>query len=249
MIKHIALRIEQGTIDEDDWYKLGEAYLAYGFFAEASECLQNSVNLNAGVFESQFLLASSESKSGKLQSAISSFSNARNCAKDEANRQCCDYEIAKMHMRLENGAEAESSLVKAGNHPLALYELAKMRARTNRSSEAMGVLNKLNDQHPFAIEYLLLKARVLEALGKSTEASRLYDIAEYNSRQLPESPLIHRIESVRESMGLQKKVKDAQGFLKRNRFEQATNILNEVNSAGLGSTGDTVDSYCRAQTI
>ena len=225
-------KVRHETVTSADWNSLGMALFAYGFFEDAFTCFQHAVNLDDSNFENLFLIANCESRMGRLNDAVHHFQQARDSIDNETDQQRCEFEIGKTYLRLEEPTLAESALRRAGDHPHALHELAKLLMRSDRSTESLSVLDQLEAQYPYAIEYRLLKARVHEMRGEQEEASRQRDHAEYNARRLPVDKFTAGIERFRNGQGLRSEVQNAQQLLKSNQVEPAIRILEQTASVG-----------------
>jgi tetratricopeptide (TPR) repeat protein len=131
-----------------EWQKLGEMYLATGFFPEAEACLRYAATLAPGNASVAFQHAFALERLGKLPEANSQYESAIRLGHPRAADGW--YYIGKNHLRLEQEKPAAAAFKQAGNLPGARFELALLEARAGRTEQAENEARRLAEAHPNA---------------------------------------------------------------------------------------------------
>ena len=225
----LKIAASRDTDRSDDWLGLGDVYFAFGFFEAARSCYRKAAAKDGDSVNAKLHLGMALGRLGKLAEAKSVLASTAKTADlaGSPESKTCWHELGRCCLRMEQTEEASVAFAHAGDHPWSLYERAKLLIRSNRPSEALPILDELGTSHPAAIEYFILRANAYEAMGNLDEAARLRDMAEYNARLLPSDHFTTRIESVRETIGLEQKNGQAFALLRKKDWSAACALLGE----------------------
>jgi tetratricopeptide (TPR) repeat protein len=127
------------------WQELGEAYLAFGYFAEAESCLRYAVRRSSQQYAAVFAHACSLERLGRLGEANEQFAAAATLTAGEQS-QTCHLRRARNLLRLDEVGEAEAEFLKAPGLPAAKCAQARLLIRTDRIAEALPILEQLREQ-------------------------------------------------------------------------------------------------------
>lgn len=142
----------------DQWARLGEVYLAVGFFPEAEACLGQAGQLDPASADLAFKHGFALERIGKLEDANDKYQQA--VALNHPRPEHCWYYVAKNHLRMEQERAAATAFQKAGKLPGARYELAVIDARAGRLDQAETQARRLAEEHPAAYPPLSLQYRL-----------------------------------------------------------------------------------------
>src|SRR5262249_22982830 len=145
----------------DEWSKLGQAYMAYGYFAEAEACCRQAAALAPERPDLAYDWAFALERLGRYPEAVQEYQRAIQVG--NAKPGDCWYYIGRVWLRLENADEARAAFLKAGEQPSARYEIARLLVREGKYDEAVAILDKLSNEHPKAVQPYLQRYRI-EAL-------------------------------------------------------------------------------------
>jgi tetratricopeptide (TPR) repeat protein len=141
----------------EDWKRLGEVYLATGYFPEAEACYRESAGRSDDA-DTAFRHAFALERLGRLDEANAAYRRAA----ERGHRRAADcwYYVGRNHLRAERAGEAREAFARAGDLPAARYELAKLDAREGRRAEAAAAASQLAGEHPAALQPPLLLYRL-----------------------------------------------------------------------------------------
>ncbi|MCI0378978.1 MAG: tetratricopeptide repeat protein [Gemmataceae bacterium] len=186
----------------EDWRRLGEMYMAYGFFSEAEACHRRAAELSSEHAEIVFQWAFSLERLGWLESANEQYERAahlQTALADEAR-----YFIGRNLLRLEQVNEARTAFTQAQRLPAARYELARLEVREGRFAEAEKIVLDLDRSYSGAVQPPYLGYRVMLAQNQPKMAQAYSDRAASNRGRLP-NPFDRpwrRLEQAHDQMGL-----------------------------------------------
>ena len=133
-----------------DWAKLGEAYLATGFFPEGEACLRQACDLDRANSDYPFKHAFALERIGKIEEAnIAIRMRPHEDTRGKATAGTTSGETTSGWRQAGPAAEA---FERAGSLPAARFELALLRAREGRIAEADGEAARLANQFPEAYQ-------------------------------------------------------------------------------------------------
>jgi tetratricopeptide (TPR) repeat protein len=151
----------------DDWARLGEIYLAYGYFPEAEACYRVAAQGAPASPDHAYNWGFALERIGQLEEANREYERA--IALGHPRPEDCWYYIGKNGLRQEKAEEAREAFQKAGNQPSARYEYARLMVRSGTSREAIPLLDKLAAEHPQAVQPYLLRYRIEVFQGGALE--------------------------------------------------------------------------------
>jgi tetratricopeptide (TPR) repeat protein len=233
----VTAKAAAGTATADDWFTLGQAYYAYGFFDAAERSFATALERNPKLFLASFFDAVSLARLGKLPAAIEQFERALPLAA-ESQKAWVWYEIGRTRLRQEDAEKAEAAFVAAGDHYAALAQLAKLRLATDRPAEAIAPINGLNRVQLGTIEAYVLSTRAAAATGQHEFAQQCRDHVEYNSKRFPLDIVQGMLLSVRGKVGSERLLAEARQLIARDAFAEAAPLLQRV-----------VDAHTRADAV
>lgn len=220
-------KVTTQKVASDDWIELGKAYYAFGFFSEAKRCFNTAVELNASVFEANYLYGVSLSRLGELQVAVEQLNKALGLATaGEAPK--VQYEIGRCYLRLDDVAQAEQAFAAAGEYDPALFQLAKLRIRAQRTDAATAPLNSLARRQRGTTELFLLSYQMAKALGESQQMRSFRDRSEYNSKSMPLEPVAAMAKEVRNKFGVDKLGREAERLVAEKKWDEAAALLTQI---------------------
>jgi tetratricopeptide (TPR) repeat protein len=203
----------------EDWRKLGETYMATGYFRESEACHRMAVERDPANAEAVQQWALSLERLGDLDAANAAYLRAARL--DPARSANCAYFIARNKLRQEDLVGAREALLDAGDVPAARYALARLLVGEGRRDEAAAILEKLAREFPSAQQPWLMLHRLELAEQRPREAADAADRQDAASVQLP-SPFdadFERLRKVREQFGLQ------------GRWGEGRRMVEEANAA------------------
>jgi|GEM_PF-2199897 len=167
-----------------DWNRLGEQYLAAGYFPQAEACWRQAVNWERRSAEYAFRHAFALERLGRIDAAIRAYEEALR----RGHKRVADihYYIGKNHLRAERIAEARAAWEAAADLPAARYELAVLAAEQGDWEQARVLAEQLAQQYPQAYPPAALLHRHAVVFRKDPrEALRWADAFETRPRPLP----------------------------------------------------------------
>ena len=165
------------------WARLGEVYLATGFFPEAEACLGQAGKMAPTIADYAFKHGFALERLGKVDEANERYQRA--VALNHPRPEHCWYYVAKNHLRGERENEAASAFQKAGNLPGARYELAVIEARAGRVDEAEAQAQRLAVEQPDAYPPISLRYRLAIHKRDRSAADALGELFSRRSKPLP----------------------------------------------------------------
>lgn len=167
----------------DQWARLGEVYLATGFFPEAEACLREAAARNPTSASIAFKHAFALERLGKLPEANTKYEAA--VALNHPRTADCWYYIGKNHLRQDNEAAATEAFQRAGDLPGARYELALGNARAGKATDALAEAKRLASEYPTAYPPISLQYRLALARNDASSAAALADAFALKRKPLP----------------------------------------------------------------
>lgn len=159
------------------WRTLGQMYMQSKFFAKAEACWRAARDRDPTSANDALWHGCCLEQLGKLEEARQAYVRAAQAGSARIAEPAW-YRIGRIHLQLEQAAEAASAFEKAGdNHLPSVYQRAKLLVRAGSAGQAEPLLDRLTEDHPRDIRVLLLKARWAEALGRTGEAAVARDTA------------------------------------------------------------------------
>lgn len=198
----------------EQWAKLGEAYLATGYFPEAEATLRVAAEKGTtatNLFRHAFALE----RVGRIEDAIQQYEAAANL---KGGRQAdAWYYVGKNHLRLERTDRAAEAFAKAEPLPAARYELALLHAREGRTQEAHTLLEPLAKNHIHAYTPVGMQYRLAMQTNDPRKLFELSEAFSTRARPLP-SPFDSEVDWI---MGAANTIGRDGYFLRAGRHAQA----------------------------
>ena len=165
----------------NDWVKLGEAYLATGFFTEAEACFRQAMILQPNTPEFAFKHGFALERIGRIEEANAAYDTAI----QGRHTRLADiwYYVGRNHLRLEQAEPAADAFKRAGNLPGARFELALLYARAGRTEEADAEAAQLATEFSDAYPPVSLRYRLALARHDRQAANAFAD--QFTRRPLP----------------------------------------------------------------
>lgn len=165
------------------WARLGEVYLATGFFPESAACFRTASALDWASADFAFKHAFALERIGMLDEANAQYEAA--ILRNHPRAAHCRYYMARNHLRLEQADRAMNEFKEAGALAGARYELAVLNARAGRIAEADAEATRLSAEFPETYEPVSLRYRLAVARQKQLAADRFADLFVNRPRPLP----------------------------------------------------------------
>ena len=165
-----------------DWAKLGEAYLATGYFPEGEACMRKANELDRVNSDYQFKHAFALDRLGMIEDANRQYESA---VRTHSRKGDCWYYIGRNYLRQEKAGPAAEAFARAGNLPGARYELAVLWAREGKLAEADAEAARLANEFPYAYPPASLRYRIALARNDRAAADGFADQFARRPRQLP----------------------------------------------------------------
>lgn len=223
----IDAKAKNGGAGAADWLELGQVYYAFGFFAAAGRCFEESIERDAKSSLGHYLLGTSLARRGLLNDAVAQLRRTLPLASPQ-QQSWIWYDIGRCYLRLENAEAAEEAFIKSGQYVGSLWELARLRLRSGRAAESAPPLNELARVAPQATEMFLLNAQAAEALGDAAYARQSRDRAEYNEARLPSDPVTSIIHPISVRYGSARLLAEGKAMIDAERWDEAAKILSPV---------------------
>src|SRR5262245_6936377 len=209
------------------WARLGEAYLAYGYFREAEACYRVAVEREPARADFAYGWAFALERIGQIPEANREYERAIRLRHPRADD--CWYFIGRNWLREEKADEAREAFQKAGRQPSARYEIARLLVHASKVSEAIPLLDQLSAEYPKAIQPYLLRHRI-EVLRDSPTAAVYADLAGRAPDVLPNpwDREYTRLEAVHERMGVAGEWKACEKLLASRKLDEVEPRLREA---------------------
>lgn len=172
-----------GARSTDDWFKLGEDYLATGFFPEAEACLRHAAGLDPTAADIAYKHGFALERIGRISEANAAYHLAAD--RKHPRAKDCLYAIGRNHLRLEDLPAAEAAFARIEAMPGARLERAILDARAGRTAEAEAAAKLLAAEFPTAYPPVALRIRLAVARGDGAAAATLSDAFVRRARPLP----------------------------------------------------------------
>ena len=169
------LRMSLSVDKADDWYMLGEAYLAYGSYLQAEACFRRAAELDP---ESVEIIANWGLALARLGRNTESNERFRSIAENAPAlfRPEIWYRIGKNLLREEKSDEAEAAFRRVPEFPSAAYQLAKILMRSDRAEEAKLIIDDLLKAGANVMEINQIAAQCAEILGDKQASRKYYEL-------------------------------------------------------------------------
>lgn len=166
----------------EQWARLGEVELAYGFYPQAEACFRIASGMGTDP-ELTFRHAFALERVGKIDEAIARYQSAA----DTGYSRAADarYYVARGHLRMDRTDAAAEAFARAGDLPAARYELARLDFRAGRVDAAAREADRLMAEFPRAQQPASLRYRVALLGGDKPTADRLADRFLSSTGRLP----------------------------------------------------------------
>jgi tetratricopeptide (TPR) repeat protein len=135
-----------GVQSAEDWAKLGEAYLASGYFPEGEACYRVASGLRPSDADLAFKHGFALERLGRPDEANARYRNAI----DRGHPRAADawYYVGRNYLRLEQAGPAADAFAKAPDLPAARFESARLLARNDRHAEVAAEAERLEAGRP-----------------------------------------------------------------------------------------------------
>ncbi len=219
------------AIPSTDLAKLGEAYLAAGFYPEAEACYRNAAGREPtadALFKHGFVLE----RLGRVEKATGRYREAI----DKRHRRAADlwYYVGRNHLRLEQPGPAAEAFARAGGSVAARFEEALAAARAGKDRDADAAAERLANELPEAYPPAALRYRLAVLRGDPRVAAARADEFVRRPRPLP-TPWDAEVEWVFAAageLGPERLFRDAGRLAQEQRFDAAEARLREALAAG-----------------
>ena len=224
-------QLEQFSEDSaENWRDLAKPYMAFGYYAEATVCLQHCAEIEPLSFETKYLQGTCFGLLGRTEEAILAFYTAVELA-DEKDIADCWYQIGFNHLKRENEDEAVTAFKKAGKHSLAQFQLAKLSFRSGRVPEAATLLDYVLRENPDTVRPKLLRAQIEADLGNTTAAAEFREQAERSKIIFDLDLSVSLLLDIRASYGARQLYHEARRLEKEGKLPEAAIVLREATAA------------------
>jgi tetratricopeptide (TPR) repeat protein len=166
-----------------DWAKLGEAYLAYGYFPESAACYGVAQDLAPNDADLAFKHGFALDRLGQTTEANACYRRAIELKHPRSSD--CWYYIGRNHLREEDDASAKPAFEKTKDLPAGRYELAKMEARLSGYREVPALLEQLLAEYADRVEPNQLRCRIETLRGRPHEAAVYSDRTTRARQRIP----------------------------------------------------------------
>ncbi|MCI0637513.1 MAG: tetratricopeptide repeat protein [Gemmataceae bacterium] len=186
----------------EDWRRLGEMYMAFGFFTESEACHRRAAELSPDNAELIFQWAFSLERLGWLESANEQYERAAQSQTALADEAL--YFIGRNLLRFEKVNEARTAFTQAQRLPAARHELARLEAREGKFAEAEKIVRDMVRSYWGAVQPPFLGYRIMRAQNQLKMALAFSDRAASNRGRLPnpfDRPWL-RLKSAHDAIGL-----------------------------------------------
>jgi tetratricopeptide (TPR) repeat protein len=214
------------------WQKLGELYLASGYFPEAEACLRQAARLTPGNAGLAFRQAFALERLGQAREAIAAYTQA--IERGHSRKADCWYYVGRNHLRLGETDAARAAFQRAGDLPGAEYERALLDAEEGHPAEAQATAKRLAEAYPEAYPPVGLLYRLARRRGDDREASLLAESFTRRPRPLP-TPFDHEVDWVFDlanRLGRNRLLQEARREAEAGRLPTAEKLLRTALEAG-----------------
>ena len=215
----------------EDWRRLGETYMATGFFREAEACHRVAAARQPNDGETVHQWAFALERLGALEEANAAY--ARAAQVDPARAAYSMYYIARNKLRQEDLSAAQDALAKAGDLPIGRYEMARLLVRQGERDEAAQILTELAREFPRAQQPPLVQYQLALANQQPAEARDAADRQDAARARVP-SPFdveFERLRSRHDQFGRKGKWRQAYRLLEEGNAAAAERVLRESLAA------------------
>ena len=223
----------------EDWRKLGEAYMAAGFFRESEACHRVAAERNANSAEAIQQWALALERLGSLDDANAAYARAARI--DPARSASCSYLVARNKLRQEDVPAARQAFQEAGDLPAARYELARLLLREGQRDQAAAMFIALAREFPAAQQPPQLLHRIALQAQRLSDAAEAADRQDAAGQRLP-SPFdadVQRLLAVADQFGLRRMWHEASRLLEAGQTKAAEQLLRDALAARFdGSPAD-----------
>lgn len=183
------------------WRELGEAFLAFGYCAEAEPCLRLAAVRSPRQFDTIFMHACSLERLGRFTEANEQFEAA---AKFGLGRevQTCQSHIGRNSLRLDDIPRAEAAFARSLDLPAAQVERARMRVRTGLPQEALSILTRLRAKHDLDVRTEMIAVQTFRDLQRPQDAADAAERAERAQDRYRVANPLELLEPIRARYGL-----------------------------------------------
>jgi Tfp pilus assembly protein PilF len=211
----------------EDWRRLGELYMGFGYFSEAEICHRIACqrDRNNALFAYQWAFALE--RLALLDEANAEYRRAMELGHPADD---CRYLIARNLLRQEKAAEARATFEEGKALPACRYELARLMVRSREYSPAAALLDELATLYPNALQVYLLRYRLEMERGDARAAFSYADRMMYAVEKLP-TPFdaeFKRLMDIFQTKGANGRLKEAQALLDRGEIDAAAKLLREL---------------------
>jgi tetratricopeptide (TPR) repeat protein len=214
------------------WQELGEAYLAFGYFAEARYCLEQAVERLPRSYAARFAYASSFERLGQLSAANEQFTLASELSLPGSREsQSCLFRIGRNALR-QGGEEptgvaaAEAALRKAFAIPAAQCALARLLVRSGRPSEALPIIEQLRADRELDVYTELAAVQAFRALGRPQDEYVATERAERAERRFSLNDHWALLMPIRARYGLEATIAQVEQLGQAGRMLAAAELFN-----------------------
>jgi tetratricopeptide (TPR) repeat protein len=158
------------------WRTLGETYMQSRFFSKGEACLHAAADRDPKSADTALWHGCCLEQLGELEAARAAYLRSAQYGSSRT-AELAWYRVGRIHLQLEQGAEATRAFEKAGDdHLPSVYQRAKLLVRGGSAAEAVPLLERLVEDQPRDLHVWQLRARAAEALGNAEEAAAARDI-------------------------------------------------------------------------
>lgn len=158
------------------WRALGETYMQSRFFPKAEACLRAWADRDPKSGDAALWHGCCLEQLGRLAEAREVYLRSARVGSSRV-AELAWYRIGRVHLQLEQSAEAASAFDMAGmDHLPSVYQRAKLLIRDGSAVQAVPLLERLSEDHPRDLHVWQLRARLAEALGRPEDAVTARDM-------------------------------------------------------------------------
>lgn len=221
---------EIAGIPPNDWTRLGEVALAYGYFPQAEAAYREAFARSPRDPDLAFKHGFALERLGEITQANERYHIAIGLGYPQP--QDLWYYIGRNHLRLTDEPAAEDAFTRAETLPLARYELARIDARRQPGSEVPGA-ERLLREYPNAQQPASMLYREAVRRNALAEALRLGDRFFHQTGRLPNrfDTEWKWIEGIEANFGYRGLMDKAQKDRSAGRLDVAEGMLRKLQSA------------------
>ena len=179
------------------WLKLGEIYLAVGYFPEAEACFRQAAALDPTDADLAYRHGFALERLGLAGEANGRYERAVGLG--HPRPADCWYNVGRNNLRLGRDGPARDAFGRAGNLPAARFEAAILLARADQAADAGAEARRLADEFPSATQPVSLLYRLARIGNEGPAADPLADHFFKRTKRLP-SPFVTDAERVQEDV-------------------------------------------------